>query len=308
MFDSNVGIADIELGADGSDSGRPVPTGVPGVFLYPGSFETIIGMLRQGITALAADEPFRRLAIPPVISRRTIERAGYVKTFPQLLGTVHSYTGDARTWGKLVPLVDEGGEWHSQQEISDLVLLPAACYPVYQTMTGQALDGPRKFHVEANCFRQEATAETGRLRTFRMVELVTAGTEEYCTDYRGRWLKRVEAWFTALGLDVTIEVADDPFFGPGKKLYQAAQRLQELKYELRVPVGDNLVQAIASANFHKDHFGEAFDFTVEDQVGNTACMAFGMERVALALIHRHGPHARSWPADVLAAIGSGSHD
>ncbi len=307
MFDSHIGVAD----APEIEDGRPVPTGVPGVYLYPGSFETIIGLLRQGITALAAgspDQPFRRLAIPPVISRRTIEHAGYVKTFPQLLGTVHSYTGDAKTWGTLAPLVDEGGEWHSRQRISDLVLLPAACYPVYETLTGQSLDRPRKFHVEANCFRQEATAETGRLRTFRMVELVTAGTEDYCLDYRGRWLKRVESWFTALGLDVVIEVADDPFFGPGKKLYQAAQRMQELKFELRVPVADGLVQAIASANFHKDHFGEAFDFTVEGRVGNTSCMAFGMERVALALIHRHGPRVQRWPADVLSAIGSGSHD
>lgn len=300
MFDSHIGVAD----APDIDDGRPVPTGVPGVYLYPGSFETIIGLLRAGITALAAGEPFRSLAIPPVISRRTIEQAGYVKTFPQLLGTVHSYGGDAKTWGRLVPLVDEGGEWHSQQRISDLVLLPAACYPVYETLAGQSLDGPRKFHVEANCFRQEATAETGRLRTFRMVELVTAGTEDYCLGYRDGWLKRVENWFTALGLDVTIEVADDPFFGPGKKLYQAAQRMQELKFELRVPVANSLVQAIASANFHKDHFGEAFDFTVDGAVGNTACMAFGMERIALALIHAHGPHA----ADVLSAVGSGSHE
>jgi len=301
MFDSHIGVAE----APEIDDGRPVPTGVPGVYLYPRSFETIISLLREGITALAAGEPFRRLTIPPVISRRTIEHAGYVKTFPQLLGTVHSYTGDGKAWGKLAPLVDEGGDWHAQQQISDLVLLPAACYPVYETLTGLALDEPRKFHVEANCFRQEATAETGRLRTFRMVELVTAGTEEYCLAYRGHWLERVAGWFSSLDLDVAIEVADDPFFGPGKKLFQAAQRMQELKFELKVPVGDGLVQAIASANFHKDHFGEAFEFTVDGAVGNTACMAFGMERIVLALINAHGPFADRWPASVLSAIGGG---
>ncbi|HEX4702932.1 MAG TPA: aminoacyl--tRNA ligase-related protein [Pseudonocardiaceae bacterium] len=309
MPNSHIGVADdhgIDVGE--VDDGRPVATDAPGVYLYPGSFETIIGLLRQGITAMAAAEPFRRLAIPPVISRRTIEHAGYVKTFPQLLGTVHSYRGDSRTWGKLAPLVEQGGEWYAEQQISDLVLLPAACYPVYDTLTGQTLDGPRKFHVEATCFRQEATSETGRLRSFRMVELVTAATEEYCIAYRSRWLERVAGWFKTLGLEVRIEVADDPFFGPGKKLFQAAQRMQELKYELKVPVSDDLVQAVASANFHKDHFGEAFDFTVDGAVGNTSCMAFGMERIALALINAHGPHAERWPADVLAAIGGGSDD
>jgi seryl-tRNA synthetase len=306
MFDSQAG-GHVGV-ADGPDvAGRPLPTDVPGVYLFPASFETIIALLRQGIAAMAADEPFRRLAIPPVISRHTIEHAGYVKTFPQLLGTVHSYTGDAKSWGKLAPLVDEGGEWHAEQRISDLVLLPAACYPVYDTLTGQALDGARKFHVEANCFRQEATSETGRLRTFRMVELVTAATPDYCVHWRAHWLERVTGWLTSLGLPVDVEVADDPFFGPGKKLFQAAQRLQELKLELRVPVADGVVQAVASANFHKDHFGEAFRFTCDGDVGNTSCMAFGLERIALALINAHGPDSHEWPEGVLAALGGG-HD
>jgi seryl-tRNA synthetase len=308
MLDSqaggHVGVAD---GPGGVADGCPLATAAPGVYLYPGSFETIIGLLRQGIAALAADEPFARLGIPPVISRRTIERAGYVKTFPQLLGTVHSYTGDAKHWGGLAPLVDEGGPWHAEQAISDLVLLPAACYPVYDTLTGQALDGPRRFAVEATCFRQEATAEAGRLRSFRMVELVTAATEEYCLSWRSHWRDRVAGWLRAQGLEVSIEVADDPFFGPGKKLYQAAQRLQELKYELRVPVRDGVVQAVASANFHKDHFGETFEFTSDGAVGNTSCMAFGLERIALALINAHGPDSGAWPTGVLAAL-SGGHD
>jgi seryl-tRNA synthetase len=306
MFDSqtggHVGVAD-----DPDVAGRPLATGVPGVYLFPGSFETIIGLLRQGIAAMAADEPVRRLHIPPVISRRVIEHAGYVKTFPHLLGTVHSYTGDSCGWQALAELVDEGGDWHAQQRISDLVLLPAACYPVYETLTDQALDGPRKFAVEGNCFRQEATSEIGRLRSFRMVELVTAATADYCLQWRAHWLERVSGWLRSLGLHVDVEVADDPFFGPGKKLFQAAQRMQELKLELRVPVADGVVQAVASANYHKDHFGETFRFSCDGEVGNTSCMAFGLERIALALINAHGPDSGSWPDGVLAALGGG-HD
>jgi seryl-tRNA synthetase len=280
MFDSQV-----------ADDVRPLATGAPGVYLFPESFETVVGRLRQRIAALAADEPPRRLTIPPVISRHTIERAGYVTTFPHLLGTVHSYGGDAKRWAGLAPLVGTGGDWHAEQRISDVVLLPAACYPVYQTLADGDLAGPVTFAVEGTCFRQEATSEPGRLRSFRMVELVTAATEDYCVEWRARWLERSAGWLRSLGLDVAVEVADDPFFGPGRKLYQAAQRMQELKLELRVRVADGLVQAVASANFHKDHFGDAFSFTVDGQVGNTACMAFGLERIALALIEAHGPDA-----------------
>ncbi|KAA2255914.1 hypothetical protein F0L68_27370 [Solihabitans fulvus] len=299
MFDSRVGVI---------EDARPLATEVPGVYLSPEPFEAIVNLLRRGIAALSSDEPFRRLTIPPVIARRTIERAGYVKTFPQLLGTVHSYPGDSKEWGRLAPLVDTGGAWHADQQISDLVLLPAACYPVYATLVGQDLTEPARFAVEATCFRQEATSEAGRLRSFRMAELVTAGSEEHCVQWRGHWQDRIAEWLTGLGLDVSVDVADDPFFGPGRKLYQAAQRAQELKLELRVPVEDGLVQAVASANCHKDHFGEAFEFTCDGAVGHTSCMAFGLERIALALINAHGARVDTWPADVLSTVEGGHRD
>lgn len=286
------------LAPAGRDPGAmPVETDVPGVYLFPAGFEHVVSVLRVGIDRLGADEDYRALAIPPVISRRLIERAGYVKAFPQLLATVHSYTGDAREWSKLAPLAD-GGEWHAQQQISDLVLLPATCYPAYDTIAGSELAEPARFQVSGTCFRQEATAEPGRLRSFRMAEFVTAGREDHCIKWRASWLERVADWLRALGLDCAIEVADDPFFGPGRKLFQAAQRNQELKLELKVPVAADRIQAVASANYHKDHFGENFGFTAGGEVGHTACMAFGLERIALALIHVHGTDLAAWPTPV----------
>src|SRR5207253_2895815 len=145
------------------------------------------------------------------------------------------------------------------------------CYPVYNSLAGQTLEQAAEFAVEANCFRQEATSEIGRLRTFRMVELVTVGTEDHCLQWRAAWLDRVAEWLEALALKVVVEVADDPFFGRGRKLFQAAQRAQELKFELRVPVSDEIVQAVASANYHKDHFGEVFDITCSGAPAQTAC-------------------------------------
>jgi seryl-tRNA synthetase len=284
-------------------AGLPRPTSAPGVHLYPESFERIIALLGTGIDRLAADAAYTRLHIPPVIARATIEHAGYVNTFPQLLGTVHSFAGTPREWARLAPLADGSGDWHVQQQISDLVLLPAACYPVYDTLTGQdLLAAPARFHVDATCFRQEASAEPGRLRSFRMTELVTAGSPEHCQAWRAGWVDRIPRWLTALGLDNSVEVADDPFFGPGRTLYAAAQRLQELKLEFTAPVAPGVVQAIASANLHKDHFGEAYGFRAGDEVGHTSCMAFGLERIALALINAHGADPDGWPAPVLSTL------
>jgi seryl-tRNA synthetase len=300
MLDSNLHLSG--TGPVDVDDGRPLPTAVPGVFLYPEAFEEVVALLRGGIATLAADEPFRRLSVPPVVARQTIEHAGYVTAFPQLLGTVHSYPGDSAAWARLAPLVGAGGEWYTDHQISDLVLLPAACYPVYAMLAGQTLDEPAKFAVDAHCFRQEATSEAGRLRSFRMAELVTAAPEEYCVQWRARWLERVGEWLSTLALEARVEVADDPFFGPGRKLYRAAQRLQELKLELRVPVEGETVQAVASANLHKDHFGSAYGFSCADAVGHTSCIAFGLERLALALVNVHGPRPAGWPAGVRSAL------
>ncbi|MFJ5229947.1 hypothetical protein ACIQBJ_08575 [Kitasatospora sp. NPDC088391] len=284
------------------DDATPLSTAAPGVQLQPAAYEKLLGALRDAIARLAADEPFERLVVPPVISRATIERAGFAASFPNLLGTVHSYTGTAADWRRLSPLIAEGGDWHTRQGISDLVLLPAACYPVYATLDGRDLTEPVRFSVEAQCFRQEATAEPGRLRTFRMAELVTAGTAEHCQQWREHWLGRVADWLETLGLKPSVELADDPFFGGGRRIYQAAQRAQELKFELRVPVADGLPQAIASANLHKDHFGEAFAFTADGATGNTACTAFGLDRIALALLHTHGPRPADWPQPIGNAL------
>ncbi|BAJ32287.1 MULTISPECIES: hypothetical protein [Kitasatospora] len=284
------------------EDATPLPTAAPGVQLQPAAYEKLLRALSDSIARLAADEPFERLVVPPVIARATIERAGFAASFPQLLGTVHSYTGSAADWRRLSPLIAEDGPWHARQEISDLVLLPAACYPVYAGLAGQDLRQPVRYSVEAQCFRQEATAETGRLRSFRMAELVTAGTAEHCQEWREHWLRRVADWLDGLGLKPSIELADDPFFGGGRKLYQAAQRAQELKFELRVPVADGLVQAIASANIHKDHFGEVFDFTADGAIGQTACTAFGLDRIALALLHAHGTRPADWPEHISTAL------
>ena len=284
----------------------PIPTDAPGVLLYPAPFEAVVALLRRGIETLASAEDFPRLVIPPVIPRSLVERAGYVQAFPQLLGTVHSYTGTPAEWKALAPLAVEGGAWDAEQRPSDLVLLPAACYPVYATLAGRELAQPERFAVEGQCFRQEATSEPGRLRSFRMVELVTAGTEEHCLRWRAGWLEAVAGWLRGMSLKVEIEVADDPFFGPTRRVLRAAQRAQELKYELKVPVADGLVQAIASANFHKDHFGEAFGFTSEGAPGNTACTAFGIERIALALLHAHGPRPSEWPASLITSVADGN--
>jgi seryl-tRNA synthetase len=80
-----------------------------------------------------------------------------------------------------------------------------------------------------------------------------------------------------------------------------AQQAQELKFELLAPIasdGEGELTAIASFNYHQDHYGRTFAIEHEGQPAHSACMGFGLERVALALLAKHGLNPASWPRSV----------
>jgi hypothetical protein len=291
----------------GQASATPIETAAKGIYISPAPYERIVTALRQTVEEMAAPEALPSVTVPPVISREVVERAGYVRSFPQLVGTVHSFRGDRRDWRSLAPLIGTG-EWYQAQQVTDLVLLPAPCYHVYPLLTGTAITVPRQFCVHATCFRDELTAEPGRLRSFRVSDLVYAGLADDCRVWRDAWVQLMADWLRDLGLKVAAEIADDPFFGPGDTLIRNSQREQQLKWELRVELADGIIQAVASCNCHLDHFGSVFGFAAGGQPAHSACVGFGLDRIAIALINKHGPEITTWPSGVrsrlsLAAAG-----
>ncbi len=80
----------------------------------------------------------------------------------------------------------------------------------------------------------------------------------------------------------------------------ANQRNEELKLEIVSPMfATGRQTAISSSNCHLDHFGLPFGIESADgEVAHTACFGFGIDRITLALLHRHGPHPEAWPSAV----------
>ena len=57
--------------------------------------------------------------------------------------------------------------------------------------------------------------------------------------------------------------------------------------------------AVASFNYHQDHFASIYGLTLADGAGaHTACLGFGQERIVLALLRTHGLDPATWPAEV----------
>ncbi|MFI6387245.1 hypothetical protein [Nonomuraea sp. NPDC050540] len=256
------------------------PTPAPGVIVVDGAADDLLATLVRVLRRLCAGERVRHLRAPPVLAAAVAERAGYAASFPHLLGAVGR--GGAAT---------------------DLVLTPAACYHVYPRYEGRTLAGPEELSVVADCFRQEATAEPGRLRSFRMYETVLLGTPEQCLTWRDDRLDRLTGWLETLGVRPVTRPANDPFWGRTGKLLAAAQQADGLKWELAADVAPGVRQAVVSVNYHKEHFGAAFGIRAAGGApAHTACLGLGLERLLLALRHAHGPDPERWPVPVSGAL------
>ncbi|MDR3511649.1 MAG: amino acid--[acyl-carrier-protein] ligase [Caulobacteraceae bacterium] len=281
------------------------PSGVDGVYARTGLYEGVVEALAALISSHrpADAEVFR---FPPVMSRRQLEKHGYLKSFPNLLGCVSCLGGSEREIRAVVDRFEDGGEWTSALGAADLVLSPAACYPVYPIAAerGPVPAGGLTFDVASDCFRHEPSRDIDRFQSFRMREYVRIGAPEDIQAFRADWIERAKGIADRLGLPYRVDLASDPFFGRGGQIVAISQIQQELKFELLVPVrSEEAPTACMSFNYHREHFGHTWGLTMADgALAHTGCVAFGMDRLAVALFATHGTDVGAWPQGVRDAL------
>ena len=280
-------------------AGLLIDCGVDGVYGRNAVFETIVEGMDRYITTLGAPFKATKVRFPPLFNRKDFEKSGYMKNMPQLAGTIHAFTGDQKAHIELIHELEGGVDYSRHQEMIDVVLTPACCYPLYPTLRGELPAEGRLMDVLSWCFRHEPSVDPARMQMFRMREYVRIGRPEDVTAWRSEWFDRGLEMMQGLGLKVHIAVANDPFFGRTGKMLAVNQREQELKYELVVPItSEENPTAILSFNYHQQLFGDLYGINVGGNPAHTGCVAWGIERVALALLKTHGLDPRAWPADV----------
>jgi seryl-tRNA synthetase len=240
------------------------------------------------------------------MSRHDLEKSGYLKSFPNLLGCVCALRGSEGEIRAAADRFEAGGKWIASLAPADLVLSPAACYPVYPLVArrGPVPESGLLFDVACDCFRNEPSRHLDRLRSFRMREYVCVGSPQQVASFRERWIGCAQALADELGLPAKIAPASDPFFGRAGRVMAVSQLQQSLKFELLVAIrSDEDPTACMSFNCHLDHFGSIW--SLRDEVGeiaHTGCVAFGVDRLAIALFGQHGLDVQSWPATVRRAL------
>jgi seryl-tRNA synthetase len=280
-------------------------SGIDGLHARTDRFERVVEGLQTLITR-HRETGVEVLRFPPVMSRSNLEKSGYLHSFPHLLGTVCCLHGDESEIRAAVDRPDEKGGWVASLAATDLVLSPAACYPVYPLAAerGTVPAHGLIFDVACDCFRHEPSLNIDRMQSFRMREYVFVGAPEQVTAFRARWIERAQGIVQQLGLTHQLAGASDPFFGRAGMIMAVSQMEQALKLEMLIPVRSaDDPTACMSFNCHRDHFGATWGLRTPDgAVAHTGCVAFGIDRLALALFSQHGVETAKWPRAVREAL------
>ena len=217
--------------------------------------------------------------IPAMIDKKTLQRCGYFKSFPQHITSVatvkEEYYTDMANGKEVTTSVFEGHEKY---------LTPAACLHIYPMLENKDINKPLVLTTRARVYRYEHQGFNGntRLWDFTVREIVFVGSKDYVL-YNLDEMKRIAVEFAeSIELNVRIQSAIDPFFTTKENVIrQKIQKRNAQKYEL---IGDvnGINVALGSFNFHGMHFSNSFNFKGSNNFVS-GCVGFGLERWIAAI-------------------------
>jgi hypothetical protein len=205
------------------------------------------------------------LLVSRLIDRSVLVRAGYFDSFP----------------ASVVEESDGG------------CIPPATCNHCYAKLAATSLPEPSILTCIARCRRNEGKQESGRLQAFTMREIVFVGSAAWVRERRQQWMDNTIAFAQSLYLVVRLDATTDFFFAGGEaRGRKLLQQIKGLKFELRAQMdAEGTPLAISSFNLHETFFSRRFGFHLEDGTdAYSGCVAFGLERWALALALTLGPN------------------
>jgi seryl-tRNA synthetase len=285
-------------------AGLLIETKTQGLYHRSGEFEGVLQGVERYSAEQRVDATAPRRWFPPIMAREDFLLSDYLRSFPDLVGSLDVFTGGDAEHKELLAELEAGRDWTRSLTPAEVVLSSSICHSLYGTLPQEIPAGGLLHECCGFAFRHEPSIDPARMQSFRMYEFVLVGTPDEAVAHRNRWLQIGLDSLAALGLPVRSDAANDPFFGRVGRMLKANQLDAELKYEVVIDLTDAGPTAISSANYHEDHFGLPFEMRTPDgEIAHSACFGYGLERITLALFATHGMDAEAWPAEVRSTLG-----
>ena len=106
------------------EAGILVPTASDGIYGRSSVYEDIVAGIERLVNATAVSEGTASYRFPPVMPRRVLEQSGYLSSFPDMIGSVSTFTGDNAEHKRLMEVAQSGGDWTSFLRAADVSLCP----------------------------------------------------------------------------------------------------------------------------------------------------------------------------------------
>jgi len=245
----------------------------------------------------------QNFSFPSFIPAKELNKVGYFQSFPHLATfpiNLKNNPDNLQTFSNLNSVegsVEKGLKVTEITEVND-VLTPAACYHFYPLFSDSQLEEVQYLSTRCVCHRREIEYNALlRQWSFKMREFVSIGSSEEVKNHLKNWKEKISRILEGLKIPFKICVATDPFFGSQANPKFIMQKLDPVKYEFIYQGHDGLDElAIASLNFHKNTFGEAFNIKSKDsEIAFSSCAAFGLERWLSVFLNEFGPNIERWP-------------
>lgn len=250
-----------------------------GCFILSENFISVMDMFDRILLNWGKKDNANIFVYPDILSIEKISKCKYIEQFHH--NCFFNYTSNS----------DE----YSEEKMAPAYYInnPSICMQSYIQYEGSIINtnNPVVVTAKGRCNRIEDKEYTlDRLLNFTMREIVFMGSEKYVLQKRKRYMELSKKLMNDLNIIGSIKESNDPFFKKEDAKKSEFQRKFKLKYELNfLNLDEDKEVAVGSFNYHGTHFGRAFEIKTEDnKYVYTACMAFGLERLAFTFITQVG--------------------
>ncbi len=283
-----------------------------GIYSLGPLMSRLIDYFESKFLLLANSFGARPYRFPTLLPAKLLGRINYFRAFPHSLSFVTHLREDLDiidNFARTASCDDHGlnAPLNSFAPIPAL-LSPAVCYHLYFSLADKPLpDGKLTATAVGHCYRYESTnlISLERLWNFSLREVIFVGSKDFVVENREAARERMKNVFEEFGMAYRVESATDPFFVGEFRKQTAFQSAFQLKFEIRarLPFKESTL-AVGSYNYHQDFFGRNLNISLPDgSPAHTACVGFGLERMAYAFLAQFGFDQKDWPEAVRNALG-----